>query len=176
MFKRSIPGKSYFPFIKWKYYHKFLQICIKTLDKLVPQKKNYSRRHNMPFISKTIKKAFMKRSRLRKIYLKNRSDNNKREYDKQRNYCVSLLRKTKTSCYANLNEKDLTVNKQFGQTVKPWLSHKIKSSEKIAWVEHRETLDMDGNINNESVNDDVAVFPLRLLLTWKFLIFMGWFR
>ena len=73
----------------------------------------------MPFISKTIKKAFMKRSRLRKIYLKNRSDNNKREYDKQRNYCVSLLRKTKTSCYANLNEKDLAVNKQFGQTVKP---------------------------------------------------------
>ena len=61
----------------------------------------------------------MKRSRLRKIYLKNRSDNNKREYNKQRNYCVSLLQKTKTNCYANLNENDLTVNKQFGQTVKP---------------------------------------------------------
>ena len=118
----------------------------------------------------------MKRSRLRNIYLKNRSDNNKREYNKQRNYCVSLLQKTKTNCYANLNENDLTVNKQFGQTVKPWLSHKIKSSEKIALVEQRETLDMDGNINNEIVNDDVAVFSLRLLLTWKFLIFMGWFR
>ena len=36
---------------------KFLQICIKSLDGLVPQKKNYSRRHNMPFISKTIKKS-----------------------------------------------------------------------------------------------------------------------
>ena len=55
----------------------------------------------------------MKRSRLRNIYLKNRSDNNKREYNKQKNYSVSLLRKTKTNYYANLNEKDLTDNKQF---------------------------------------------------------------
>ena len=50
----------------------------------------------MPFINKTIKKAFTTRSRLRNTYLKNRSDNNKREYNKIRNYCVSLLQKTKT--------------------------------------------------------------------------------
>ena len=92
---------------------KFLQICIKTLDELAPKKKKYSRGNNMPFINKTIKTAFMKRSRFRNIYLKNRSDNNKREYNKQRNYCVSLLCKTKTNYFANLNEKDLTENKQF---------------------------------------------------------------
>ena len=33
----------------------------------------------------------MTRNRLRKMYLKNPSDNNKREYNKQRNYCISLL-------------------------------------------------------------------------------------
>ena len=38
----------------------------------------------------------------------NRSGNNKREYNKQRKYCVSLLRKRKTNNYTNLNEKDLT--------------------------------------------------------------------
>ena len=59
----------------------------------------------------------MNRSRLRNIYLKNRSDNNKREYNKQRNYYVSLLRKIKTNYYANLNEKDLTDNKQFWRAV-----------------------------------------------------------
>ena len=99
----------------------------------------------------------MKRSRLRNIYLKNRSDNNKREYNKQRNYCVSLLRKTKTNYYANLNEKDLTDNKQFWRTVKPLLSDKIKSSEKITLVEQRENLDTDGNIDDEIVNDDVKI-------------------
>ena len=36
---------------------KFLQICIKTLDELVAQKKMYSRGNNMPFINKTIKKS-----------------------------------------------------------------------------------------------------------------------
>ena len=136
---------------------KFLQICIKTLDELAPQKKKYSRGNNMPFINKTIKKAFMKRSRLRNIYLKNRSDNKKREYNKQRNYCVSLLRKTKTNYYANLNEKDLTDNKQFWRTVKSLLSDKIKSSEKITLVEQRENLGTDGNIDNEIVNDDVKI-------------------
>ena len=89
----------------------FLQICIKTLDELAPQKKKYSRGNNMPFINETIKKAFMTRIHLRNIYLKNRSDNNKCEYNKQRNYCVSLFRKTKTKYYANLNKKDLTDNK-----------------------------------------------------------------
>ena len=136
---------------------KIFQICIKTLDELAPQKKKYSRGKNMLFINKAIKKAFMKRSRLRNIYLKNRSYNNKREYNKQRNYCVSLLRKIKTNYYANLNEKDLTDNKQFWRTVKPLLSDKIKSSEKITLVEQRENLDMDGNIVDEIVNDDVKI-------------------
>ena len=114
---------------------KFLQICIKALDELAPQKKKYSRGNNMPFINKTIKNIFMKRSCLRNIYLKNRADNNKREYNKQRNYSVSLLRKTKTNYYANLDEKDLTDNKQFWRkTVKPLLSDKIKSSENITLV------------------------------------------
>ena len=47
-----------------------------------------------------------------KYIYKNRSDN-KREYNKQRNHCVSLLRKTKTNYYASLNEKDLADNKEF---------------------------------------------------------------
>ena len=54
-----------------------------------------------------------------------------------------------------MNEKDLTDNKQFWGTAKPLLSDKIKSSEKITSVEQRETLDTDGNIDNEIVNDDV---------------------
>ena len=63
----------------------------------------------------------------------------------------------RTYYYANLNEKDLTDNKQFWRTVKPLFSDKIKSSEKITLVEKRETLDMDGNIDNEIVNDDVKI-------------------
>ena len=57
---------------------------------------------------------------------------------RMKNYGVSLLPKTKTNYYANLNLKHLTNNKQIWQTVKPLLSDKIKSSEKITLVEQRE--------------------------------------
>ena len=92
----------------------------------------------------------MTRSRLRNISPKNRSDNKKCEYNKQRSYCVSHLRKTKTSYYENLNEKDLTNNKQFWRTVKP-----LFTLDKIKLVKQRETLDTDGNIDDEIVNHDV---------------------
>ena len=70
----------------------------------------------------------MTRIRLRNIYLKNRSDNNKREYNKQKLLRISFTKNK--NYYANLNEKNLTDNKQFWRTVKPLLSDKIKSSEK----------------------------------------------
>ena len=99
----------------------------------------------------------MKRSCLRNIYLKSRWDNSNREYNKQRHYCVSLLRKTKTNYYGNLNEKDLTDNKQFWRTVKSLLPDKIKLFEKVTLVDQRENFDADGNIDDEIINDDVKI-------------------
>ena len=63
------------------------------------------------------------------------SEQNRLSYVKQRNYCVSLLRKTKKDYYANLNVKDIVDNKQFWRTVKPLFSDKTKSNEKITLVE-----------------------------------------
>ena len=73
----------------------FLQICIGVLDELAPQKKKYNRGNNMPFMNKPLARAPMKRSRLRNRFLKSKSEVNKINFFKQRNYCVSLLRKTK---------------------------------------------------------------------------------
>ena len=44
------------------------------------------------------------------------------------------MRKTKKNHYANLNLKDIADNKQFWRTVKPLLSDKSKSNEKITLV------------------------------------------
>ena len=107
-------------------FEKFLQICIDALKIFAPCKKKYSRGNNMPFMKKSLKKAHMKRNRLRNIYVKNKTDTNSIVYIKERNYCVSLLRKTKKDHYVNLNEKDVADNKQFWRTVKPLLSDKLK--------------------------------------------------
>ena len=61
-------------------------------------------------MNKSLKKAHMKRIRLRNIYVKNKTDTNRIAYIIQRNYCVSLLRKTKNDYYTNLNEKDVAGN------------------------------------------------------------------
>ena len=87
----------------------------------------------------------MKRTRFRNQFLKNRTDENKSRYTKQRNYCVSLLRKTKTQYYRNLDEKNVTDNNAFWKTVKPFLSDKITSKEKITLIKENEIVSNDEN-------------------------------
>ena len=72
----------------------------------------------MPFINKDLSKAIMTRTKLRNIFLQNKCEENKIRYTKQRNFCVSLLRKTKKRYYENLNEKSVVDNKLFWKTVK----------------------------------------------------------
>ena len=44
-------------------------------------------------------------------------------------YCVSLLRKSKSDCFGNLNEKNTNDNKTFWKkTIKPLLSDKVRST------------------------------------------------
>ena len=117
---------------------KFLQICIKTVDKMAPIKKKYVRDNNMPFFNKELSGAHKKRTQLRNRFLKKRSNQNKKLYSKERNFSVSLLRKTKRHHYANLNHKDIADNKKFWKTVKPLLSDKSKSNEKIVLLEDNE--------------------------------------
>ena len=64
---------------------------------------------------------------------------------KQRNYVVSLLRKTKTQYYSNLDKENVTDNKAFIKTVKPFLSDKITSKEKIALIKENESISNDEN-------------------------------
>ena len=118
--------------------NEFLSICMDTLDQNAPYKKKYTPGNHFPFMNKTISKEIMKRTRFRNQFLKNRTDENKSRYTKQRNYCVSLLRKTKTQYYSNLNEKNVTDNKTFWRTVKPFLSDEITSTEKITLIEKNE--------------------------------------
>ena len=86
-------------------------------------------------MNKTLSKEIMKITRLRNKFLKNKNDYNKREFLKQKNYCVSLVRKSKKLYYSNLDEKNVTDNKAFWKTVKPFFSDKVTSKEKITLIE-----------------------------------------
>ena len=85
----------------------------------------------------------MTRTKLRNISLQNKSEENKIRYTKQRNFCVSLFRKTKKQYYQNLNEKTVADNKLFWKTVKPFLSDKVSGIYKIHLIENNELIKSD---------------------------------
>ena len=85
----------------------------------------------------------MTRTKLRNIFLQNKSEENKIRYTKQINFCVSLLRKTKKRYYENLNEKSVVDNKLFWKTVKPLLSDKVMGKDHIHLVENDELIKTD---------------------------------
>ena len=85
----------------------------------------------------------MRRTKLCNKFLKERTDESKKRYTSQRNYCVSLLKKTKRNYYNSLNEKDVSDNKTFWKTVKPFLSDKIVSKEQILLLENDEIISED---------------------------------
>ena len=82
----------------------------------------------------------MKRSRPRNNFLGNRTEKNKILYNRQKNYCVSLLQKSKRGCYENLNIKNVTDNKLFWESVKPLLSDKSRIRDRISINEQGDIL------------------------------------
>ena len=86
-------------------------------------------------MNKTPSNVIMLRTNLRNKFLKNRSNENKTNYVKQRNHCVSLLRKTKREYYSNLDKKKICDNKTFRKIIKPMLSN-----ERITLTENDEII------------------------------------
>ena len=50
--------------------------------------------------------------------------------------------------FANLNEKNITDNKRFWQTIKPFLSEKTKSREKVTLIENENLVSDDAEVAN----------------------------
>ena len=73
----------------------FINTCNTVLDRQHLKKNIYIRGYHSPFMNKTLSKAIMLRTKVRNKFVTNRTDESKTNYVKQRNLCVSLLRKTK---------------------------------------------------------------------------------
>ena len=119
---------------------RFCKTATDTLNKIAPIKKKYARGNQMPFMTKELSKEIMLRSRLRNKFLIDKTDENRFLYTHQRNKCVALLRKTKKTYYENLDEKNVTDNKKFWKTVKPYLPDKSVKCDKINLNENGELL------------------------------------
>ena len=130
----------------------FSEICTYVLDKHTPQRKRYLRSNHKPFMNNEISKAIMTRARLRNRFLKNRSNRNRNLFRKQRNLCVCLLRKAQKDYFSKLSLKQTADNKRFWKTVKPFLSNKVQSSERINLTDENDSLVKDCRKVAEGLN------------------------
>ena len=127
-------------------YDNFIKIFLTVLDKHASIKKKYLPANHANFVTKQLRKAIMKRSKLRNHILKDRNDASQSAYRKQRNLCVTLLRKAKKHHFLNLEPKLITDNKKFWNSVKPLFSDKITVKEIINLTENGEILSLDTDI------------------------------
>ena len=94
-------------------------------------------------MNKSLSKAIILRSKFRNIFLKNRTEENRRNYSKQRNLCVALLRKSKGEYFGNLDEKKICDNKKSWSVVKALLLNKAVSNEKTTLIENNNIIEND---------------------------------
>ena len=99
-------------------------------------------------MNKTLRKAIANRSRLENRYYHNKTDESKRAYKKQKNYCSRLYKKERKRYYMNLDTKYVTDNKMFWKTMKPFFSDKGLGKSNIILIKDEKIISDDLDVAN----------------------------
>ena len=110
------------------------------------EKHTLLRGNHSKFVTKELSKAIMLRSKLRKRFLKDRTEESRCKYKKQRNVCVYLLKKAKKDYYENIDISNLTDSNKIWKTVRPIFGSKIKSQNSITLAEGTKIIQEEGEL------------------------------
>ena len=154
----------------------FLEEFKTCLDKFAPLKEKKIRFNNSIFMTKSLRKAIMLRSQLKKKFNNNKSEENSKKYKQQRNYCVKLLRKTKMEYFQNMDVNKVNDNKMFWKIVKPRFSNKCKTANTIILTEgdmiiKNEKLIVD-TFNNYFADITKTLKSIQILLVSLYLVLL----
>ena len=94
-------------------------------------------------MTKEVRKAIMIRSKLRNKFLKDKNEQSRNDYRKQRNLCVALVRRAKQQYFSGLDLSLIADIKMFWKTVKPLISDKISRKDIISLTEDGKTITED---------------------------------
>ena len=109
-FKRELEEKLNQQINEYKH---FEQIFLEVLNTHAPIKRKLLIANHVPYMTKALRKAIMKRSELESKYVKNKTNENLKSYKKQRNFCSKLYKKERKKYYEMLDLKNVTDNKEF---------------------------------------------------------------
>ena len=150
------------------FYSDFENIFTSILNLHAPFKTKYLRANNKPYITKSLRKAIMKRSRLKNKANKSKCPEDMASYRRQRNLVVNMNRKAKKDYISSLKITNYT---KFWETFKPLFSDKGHSARDVKI----QLLEGDTLVSNE---EDVAnIFNLHFntacnslnIPTWPFI-------
>ena len=144
--------KSNIEEIENRNYVNFENVFIQTLENHAPLKKKIVRANHAPYMTKTFRKAIMRRSALENTFHKNNTIENNKAYKKHKNYCSRLYKKVRRQYYANLNHSNITDNTKFWKTGQSQQNIIIVDSEKI-YSDDKEVAEMLNNLFYNAVSE-----------------------
>ena len=127
-------------------YQEFENLFLSTLNLHAPFKKKFIRSNHAPYMTKSLRKAIMRRSQLLTKYHKSKDKSDHAIYKKQRNFVSKMYKKEKKSFYKNLDMKNVLDNKTFWKYMKPLFSNKTECKSKISLVNGNEIIADDHNL------------------------------
>ena len=137
---------------KFTSHTKFDEMFLRILNKHASIKSKLLRANHASYISKTLRKAIMKRSYLENLYFKKRASHSLRNYKKQKIYCSRLYKKERKNFFNKLNTSFVSDNKLFWKTVKLFFSNKGSQRGNIKLVEGDKLLHDDSEVAEELNN------------------------
>ena len=127
-------------------YELFHSIFLSVLNHHAPYKKKFIRANHKPYVTKKLRKAIMKRSRLENKFYKNRTEESSKAFKKQKNYCNRLYKRERRNFYTQLDLKEVTDNKMFWKTVSPLFGNKGGCKENIVLVDGDKVISEDAEL------------------------------
>ena len=136
-----------------KNYENLVNVFSSIIEKHAPLKQQILRGNEAPFMTKELRKEIYTRSRFKNKYNKNPTDENKARFKKQRNKCVNLRKKAIKKHFKKVTESGIISNKNFWETVKPFISNKSGISNGDIVIVENDNLITDENELTKMFND-----------------------
>ena len=87
--------------------HLKLLLFIEVLNKHAPLRKKLLRTNHAPYITKTLRKAIMRRSQLETKYLKSKTQTDLELYKNHKNFCSKLYKRERRKYFDSLDMKNV---------------------------------------------------------------------
>ena len=130
-------------------YQIFEEKFIEVLEKHAPLKTKTLRANDAPYMTKTLRKAMMKRTELATKYGKTRNPDDYKQFRKHRNYVNRLYKRERKNYFNSLDINDVHNVKKFWKVWKPLISDNYRTHNTITLVKGNDIISEDKEVAKE---------------------------